>query len=283
MKRTNLTLTDLYKAMRTELDTKSQLKGKYRTQTNTKLDHPIALSREILATHQRDYPTHWRTPENDPIAAPDGCFFSFKRLDSTHASLADSKGLDNYLLLFAKHSWNRLLHQKDTKKQTSQAIKSLLAERKMETSLDWLHSAPLDKLYLNDLELLQAEQARHLLTKTGPQKTTLKFKETEPPVPELTQQLLKAPLLTIVQTELQNTSSTLSALPDTLKDTNSIAQLAANIIVYNPRWNTPTFCVTTHITSTATKRLDLQTETFEVILLTHGLNDIIKNLRNSQN
>jgi hypothetical protein len=282
MKRTNLTLKDFHKSFNQELDTKIQFGKAYRPQSNTKLDHPIALTREILATHDHEHSLNWCKIDHQNTTAPDGCLLSFKRLNTSSMSHLDTKGLDNYLLLFAKHSWTRLLSQKDTKKQTTQAMKQLLAERKMETSLDWMHTAPLDKLYLNDPDLLKTEQARLLLSNTGLQKTNLKFKDTEPPVPEQTQKLLKAPLVHIVHTELTNNSSTLLALPNALKDVNFITQLAASIITYNPRWNTPMFCVTTHLTIAATQRLNSQTSAFEVILLTHGLNDIIKSLRNSQ-
>jgi len=281
-KRTHLSIEDLLSSMKTELAHQALLKDKYSFQTTTPLDHPIALSRELLATHDTEKLAQWLDSSHPHVHQTNGCIFSFTRLSPLTKSQPQTKRLDNYLLLFARSCLQRLDNNKEVKKQTTNAIRSLLLDRKLDTAYDWLSKAPIEKLYLDDESLLTQERLRSSPISNKHEKTTLKLKETQPPISEAVSKLLKDQLPNIVSKTITDAETTLKDLPTGKYPPDTITQLTTHIVRHNPRWNTPIFGVTTHMTVQATKSLSLQPPTFEVLLLTHGMNAILNKLRDSQ-
>jgi hypothetical protein len=281
LKRTSSTLSDLQTSVETELNALYRLGGEYKTKSSTKLDHPIAIARELVATHNATSFQSWRFKQQVKDKHPHGCFLNFNRSNPYYLAHPELKRLDNYLLLFAKSAIDTLSSQKAIKKQSIRAISTLLSEHNMETSLAWTTKTTLDKVYLDDEPLLLTEKAKLLATTTSSAKTSLQLKESEPPIPESTQELLKASLPELIINELKLKSTTLQGLPPHLLLEQNLINLTTYIVSHNPKWQNTPFCVTTHMVENATKHFSVNSTQYERILLTYGINDIIKQLRDT--
>lgn len=280
--RSKLSLSELHSTTEKELETADHLGPAYKPHSSTPLDHPIALAREIIAHHDTDTVNNWMDPDTKLSTKHSHCICSFKRLSPTHDSSTKDVKLDNALLHFAKSSLTLLMQDKSTKKHSTKALKSLLAERSMLSSLEWLTNSPLDKLYLNDQKFLHQEKLLSSLNSTEPA-PKLKLKESVPPVSDKVASLLKDKLPTVISMTLApDSSSPLKQVNSNFLNTANLSLLSEHIVRYNPHWTTPTFCVTTHIIENALRANSMTASAYENLLLTLGMTDILNNLRDSQ-
>jgi hypothetical protein len=281
-KRTKITLNDLYESLNTELTTADHLGMAYKPKSSTPLDHPIALAREIIAHHDIDTVYNWLDPDSTLSCSHKCCLLNFKRIAPNYVHSPTELRLDNHLLLFAKHSVSHLLKDKSMKKHSTRALNNLLAERFMPTSFDWLTTSPLDKLYLDDHVLLTTEKNLSLFTTPHQSSHKLPLKESSPPIDSTTSKLLSESLPTIVSAALSSKALTLSNISPHLREEIFIIQLSNYTVRHNPRWNTPTFCVTTHMIENALKSSGSHASALEILHLSYGMTDILTKLRDSQ-
>jgi len=279
MKRTHMTLEDLRHSIETELETKHKLGKSYIPFNATNLDHPVALTRELIARHSDDQIHCWTRNAPAPKLHARGCLLNYTRSNPFSPNYTENKRLDNYLLLFAKNALDLLLQNKKDQKQFTTAIKFLLAERKMESSFEWLQKAPLEKLFIDDEPLLNTERAKFTIKTHKPEKSDIVLKETAPPVNKKTRELLNTQLHRVITNTLATEESTLSELPPDHKTIEIITKLIDYIVAHNPRWTSPLFNVSTHMTKQALSHSHLVLPTLEILLMTHGLTEILRTLR----
>jgi hypothetical protein len=281
-KRHATSLADLLSSYESEKEIKLQLGTKYVPSDKTKLDHQIAFVRELIAHHSQIQLSSWTTKSQAEGTHPQGCILHYNKLNPYASKQLVSRRLDNYLLAFARNSVELATSDPTMKKPFIQALKSLLAERNMATSLEWLLNAPLEKLYLADNALLSQELKKHQASLAGPTKPTLKLKETEPPIPKHIQELLTQHLSPLIDYETKDKASTLNSnLEHEIRDL-PLTDLTTHVIRYNPRWISPIFNVTTHMTESALLHSEFKLNSFNTQVVTHSINGILKRLRTSQ-
>jgi len=282
LKRQETTLKALKESLDRELQIVKDFGDEYIPTKTTKLDHQVALTRELIASHTIQQVFDWQDNTKVNGTHPHGCIFNYTKLNPFAPRLDEKRRLDNYLLSFAKASIDTLNSSKAHKKQFLSALKTLLSSHKMESSLEWLTTAPLNKIYLDDEHLLKHEKDKLDSMKRKTSKSKLVLKETEPPMPTKTKVLIDTKLPELVHTELNKKATTFEGLPNNLKEPIFITKMITHIIRHNPRWNTTPFCVTTHITESALSHSDVEALTYETILLSHGLTDLLRKLRDQQ-
>lgn len=282
-KRAQQTLADLRDTVSRELETKHKLGPKYTLSDHTKLDHPIALSRELIATHSDKELSNWQTGKQVSNQQPASCYLNFKQSNPFDAHSPESKRLDNYLILFAKRALQILSLQKENKKQLLTMVKHLLTERKLETSYEWLRSSDPAKLYKDDPLLVLSENIRLAPNPKASKPDTQKLVEAPPPL-SLQGKKVMDNQFAQVYLHLKTTSDHLLRSKELshLRE-EAVKSMTEYVLRHCPIWDKPHFAITPAIAERAATDSKVNLSAFEVSLLAFSLNDIVKHLRDSQN
>jgi hypothetical protein len=281
-RRTNMTLEDLRISADKELTTKETLGAKYQPYHSTKLDHPIAFVRELVANHTDSDLHHWRTGKLKESDMSHHCYLTFSRSNPFIVSQPQNKRLDNYLVLFAKASLDVLLSQKEHKDQATTAYKYMLSTRKMDSTFEWLKTSPLEKLYLNDEALLTSEQANAPEKPSTSKANTLPTSESFPPLSEKTQKLLNSELPRALADSAQEFNTLRKSLPPGKINRSDYTRLVDLLLRLYPTWDKTTFVVKPPMIDQLATRLALTTGSLENLILSASITLLLKHLRDSQ-
>jgi len=283
VRRDDTTRTALLHHVLNEIDTLVTKGKNYVPFTETKLDHPVALARELLARHNIDQIYDWIEGNTSEASNHyNGCILHSIPIASAIGNTELDQRLDNSLLVFVRQSLETIQEDRKHKKQALSAIKALLEEREMNSTFEYALNAPLDKLILHDQDLLRSEKSKRLKKPTKPTAALTGLKETAPPVPTKTQAIIKQHMFNCISRELNKSDSPALRLTEPLRSPDTLTLICQKIIQYNPRWNTPPFSVTLAQLDQVLDLANLKPKTMDKLHLIHCTNSVITDLRNSQ-
>jgi len=284
VKRDQTSLSQFMNSLSHEIDIINEKGKTYVPFTSTKLDHPVALARELLARHTVDQLYDWLQAKQ-PVCNThhSGCLLNHLGYPINAKPSKDDVRIDNILFAFARNALDSLQRDSKHKKHALNAVKALLEERKMMFTFEFALNAPLEKLILDDKTLLSHEKNKRSTKSQPTKKAPVPLKESEPPIPKQTQTLLNDYLFSSVQSELLRDSTLKDSIRENIIDPKSMTLICHKIIQFNPRWNTPTFSVTLHILTQALNQLEIECRTMEKLQLVPTTTNVLTKLRDTQN
>jgi len=279
IKRQNLTAQDFRECLEKELSLLFQMKEKYTPHHSTKLDHPIALAREIIATHSHDQITDWHGITHKNSITPHGCILNYLPL-TRHDSASNKKRLDNCLLRFSKLSLSNPRIPKDRTRLAHLSAKEQISSRGYPTIFEWLKKTKEPVLYQNDPYFLTTIPESPKLSKdkiTPPNKS--KAQHFCPPTDTATTNVLSQHLDSTINAYLiEQDYVPFSNMTDD-HITNLMKSMTEEIIRHNPHWTKPEFLITPTMLSQATQALDLTLSHEIENSLLWNINSIASNLK----
>lgn len=282
-RRFTTTIPQLVDSVSKEIDTLNDKGKNYVPFTRTELDHPVALARESISCHKIEQIYDWLEHKNPVRSTHDtSCIFNFLEARPHSTPPVHDPTLDNCLIMFARTALDLLQKDSKHKKHALSAVKALLEERQMLTTFEFALNAPLEKLILNDKELLSYERSKRLPKSQKPKVVTTSLKETVPPLSLNTRRIIDNNLLPAVQSELKSEDFPLDQIRESFRAPNALFLICQKIMQYNPRWDTPTFSVTLHQLEQALSMSELECTTMEKLHLRYTCNNVLTILRSSQ-
>lgn len=283
VRRDKTQLIDLLEPLTKEMDIATDKSKLYVPHTSTKLDHPVALARELTSRHTLKQMSQW-LDSTLPVEHSHncGCILNYKPFSLTLGDTVTQKRLDNSLLQFSRNATEMLLKNGKHKKQASTALKALLEERKMNSTFEWLTNSPLDKLFIDDPNLLKLEREKRATKPTRNTKDPTLFRISDPPIPPNTAKTIEKSLLASVNTELVKDNSPSKELNDKIRIPNILFLITHQVIRYNPKWEQPHFSVSLTMINQATSSLDFNYTTIEKLHLMYTVTNVLNTLRDSQ-
>jgi hypothetical protein len=257
IKRTSLTALEFRNTLSSEIETLLHLKDKYHHRSETKLDHPIALSREIVSSHSNDQLTDWLGTTKTGSIPHSGCILNYLPF-TINDEPNSSKRLDNCLIRFSKLSLTNPSIPPDKLKLAHHSTKEIISERGYPTIFDWLKKTKEPILYQNDPSFLPTitESPTSSKSKTLPDSKG-KEKHLCPPTDPKTSKVLNDHLDSFVENLLL--SKDFVTMPPTKIGTHStlLTSLAAEMIRHNPHWTKAGYIPTSQQLTQAASTLGL--------------------------
>lgn len=276
----NFTVEDFIDSFAKECNIKLTHSHDYTKSQNLVLNHPIALAKELVAIHDSNESLlRWKRHLSTPDLTETGCLTRHPYFQNREQNSHISKPLDNTLISYCLATISAAKTRTPSTDSFFTTLKSSFASRKSEKVYDWLKNTSTDKILNSDTRFY-----KDLKNNSSDSKSTTKEHKTAephscPPVPALTEQLLKNHLKPSITEALKDTLDTPFEPGAQKTCAQVLTALLSELIRHNPTWRSRHFSISPNLLEAACLHANFTLEPTSAPMITYLLANALNTLK----
>lgn len=278
-------VSKLFECIDTEIGMKERLKQHYVSKRNTNLDHPIALARELIASHSDAEILSWQ--EGRLIECTRCCILNYPPF-STTSQTVDNDRLVQTLISYCSSILKSKMYKEKERIRLSQKIAITLELRGNIFAHNWLKTKlrSISNIYATKRKDETSIQQEHKSSLTNHTEDQLRIltprmnKHSCPPVEQTTLEFLQTHLSTAILKVTKGKELNYSSIPKELTSEDFFFTLITEFVKHNKSWHNPNSLASTKSLLKASEHSGFNIKTTELTNILWLASEIVSILRN---